>query len=449
MWAAGAHFSGTATNQPSGLLPVWRPLANDPRIEPGEVVGWRATRVYPSGPSMKRLDSNILALVQYGIPSDLARRAAESRLTVTKARALSLRDLEEQYPLTSDEARLIKDTVQRQPIDTETLNTLLERSSYTCTICHGEKGSAFVVHHIEAYANTQDNAYDNLIVLCPNDHDLAHGSGLTMSISQQQLRRAKDKWEAQVEKTNAARAARSTEVDESAIDYINVRRIEELCLQLFGKIPLTRATGSLLRKGIIDEEGSFQQHYVRQHLSGEAFLFDYINSGETLHYRDLMAHIVDRIPFDDLNAAIDRGKKQVAALEGHYTFFIGGVCSKRPELPITASTPGVVMHYTKRKVRIEWTLDPSFLVSMSAIMRQGGKNRYIIYCLVRTVDAEATPGEVLVTASPLLIAQPSAYADRIPAIGWQRRCPSYPDAELNQTLLESVENSTPSDEQGR
>ncbi len=396
---------------------------------------------------MKRLDSNTQAFVQYGIPSDLADRAAESRLTVTKARVLSLRDLEEQYSLTSDEARLIRDAVQRQPIAPDTLDTLLERSNYICAICHGEKGSAFIVHHIEAYAKTQDNAYGNLVVLCPNDHDLAHGSGLTMSISQQQLRRAKDKWEDLVEKTNAARAARCVDVDESAIDYINVRRIEELCLQLFGEIPITRATKSLLGKHIIDKHGLFQQHYVRKQLSGGAYLFDYVNSGETLHYRDLMARIVERVAFEDLNAAIDRGRKQVSALEGHYTFFIGGVYSQRPELPITASTPGVSMHYTKSKIRIQWTLDPNFLISLSAIMRQGGKNRYIIYCLLRTVDADAMPGQVLVTASPLLVAQPSVYANRIPAIGWQQRFSSYQDEDLDETLLESVVNSAPADKQ--
>ncbi|MFA5956124.1 HNH endonuclease signature motif containing protein [Hyphomicrobium sp.] len=370
---------------------------------------------------MKRLDLNAQQFVQYGISSELAARAASAGLTVSKVRTLSLDDLVSKFSLTSSEAKETKKAAQRQPVDKETMFTLLERSNYTCNVCHGTKGSSFIIHHIRPYAKTQDNDYRNLIVLCPNDHDLAHGGGLTMGIPAEGLERAKEKWELQVEKANALKAAQAVEVNESAIDYINVRRIEELCLQLYGKIPLTRATESLKAKGIIDAHGSFQQAYIQSHLSGGKFLFDYINSGETLHYRDLMALIAKKVEFVDLSEAIDHGKKKVAAVEGCYAFFIGGVYSNRPEIPITVITPAVVMYYTKRKIRVEWTLDPNFLFSMSAIARQGSKNRYIIYCLVRTMDADSTPGKVLLKASPLLIAQPSTFANRIPGVGWTER----------------------------
>jgi hypothetical protein len=385
---------------------------------------------------MNRLEANTEGFVQYGISSDLAERAAREGLTVTKARALSLKDMVEKFSLTPGEARVLKESVQRQAIEKDTLYTLLERSNYTCNICRGVKSSAFIVHHIKPYAKTQDNEYANLIVLCPNDHDLAHGSGLTMSISEEQLHRAKERWETQVEKANAAKAAQAVEINEGAIDYINIRRIEELCMQLFGKIPPTRATANLLSKGIIDAQGSFQQKYVRTNLSGGKFLFDYINSGEALHYRDLMVEIAKQIHFEDLSAAVDEGARRVAAFEGRYAFFIGGVYSKRPDLPITTSTPEVLMHYTKRKIRVEWILDPNFFFSVSAISRQGSKNRYIIYCLVRTVDADSTSGQVLVKASPLLIAQPSTYANRIPAIGWQDRYSHLIDEEAEASLDE-------------
>jgi hypothetical protein len=378
---------------------------------------------------MRRIELNAEGFVRYGISSDLAERAAKSGLTITKARTLSLKDLEEKFSLTSEESKELRDAVQREPVDEETLYRLLERSNYTCNICKGAKGPAFIVHHIRPYSSTQDNDYENLIVLCPNDHDLAHRGGLTLSISPEGLRRAKAKWEAQVETANAAKAAQAVEINDGAIDYVNVRRIEELCLQLFRRIPHTYATASLRSKGIIDEHGTFRQEFVRKHLSGGAYLFDYINSGETLHYRELMEHIAKKITFDDLSAAVDTGKKAVVSLEGHYAFFIGGVSSKRPKLPISATTPGVIMHYTKRKIRIEWILDPNFLFSMSAICRQGIKNRYIIYCLVRTVDTESAPGTVLVLASPLLIAQPTRYTDRTPAIRWERQFCEYGEGE--------------------
>ncbi|MNY81462.1 hypothetical protein D3C86_2230450 [compost metagenome] len=59
-------------------------------------------------------------------------------------------------------------------------------------------------------------------------------------------------------------------------------------------------------------------------------------------------------------------------------------------------------------------------MSMSAIARIGGTNRYIIYCLVRTVE-KLEDGSVLVKASPLLIAQPTKYVDKTPAISYQKR----------------------------
>lgn len=82
------------------------------------------------------------------------------------------------------------------------------------------------------------------------------------------------------------------------------------------------------------------------------------------------------------------------------------------------------MYYSRKKLRIEWILDPSFLMSMSAIVRVGGKNRYIIYCLVRTVD-ERADGSILVKASPLLIAQPTRYVDKTPTIAYQKLYEKY------------------------
>lgn len=370
---------------------------------------------------MKRLELNTEGLVQYGISLELAERAAVAGLTVTKVRALSLQDIVMKFSLNDEEARELKDGVQRQPIEADVLYLLLERSNYTCNICRGTKSASFIIHHIKPYAKSQDNTYTNLIVLCPNDHDLAHRGGLTMSITEKGLERAKEKWELQVENANAAKAAQAVDVNEGAIDYINVRRIEELCLHLFGTISRTRATDSLTSKGIIDAHGNFQQKHVSNTLSGGKFLFDYINSGEALHYRDLMSEIATKIQFEDLSAALEGGQALISSLEGRYAFFVGGVYSKRPEIPITVNTQPLVMHYQKRKIRIEWTLDPNFLFSMSAINRQGSKNRYIIYCLIRTVDINSVSGQITVKASPLLIAQPTAYVNRIPAIGWLAR----------------------------
>ena len=220
-------------------------------------------------------------------------------------------------------------------------------------------------------------------------------------------------------------------MNDDAIDYVNVKRIEELCVRLFGNIPRTTLTFSLRRAGILGSNGSFDQKYVQSNLSGGRYLFDYITHQETEHYKQLMQKISKVIDFIDLDVVAASGLSQLKASEGQYAFFIGGVCAKGPDLPISSSTPTVLLHYSRKNLRIEWILDPIFLMSMSAITRIGGKNRYIIYCLVRTAEKQPD-GAVLVKASPLLIAQPLKYVHKVPAIAYQRRY----ECEVDEGLID-------------
>lgn len=365
-------------------------------------------------------------LLQYGVASDLAMKANSAGLTVTKARSLSQRDMILKFGLSAAEAKFLSHCVRRKPINEQIVHLLLERSNFVCCVCKGQKGLSYVIHHIVGYEKTQDNTYNNLIVLCPVDHDLAHQSGLTLRLTESQLLITKANWERQVELANAQRAAQLIEINDDAIDYVNVKRIEELCVRLFKEIPQTTLTGSLRRAGILGAGGSFDQKYVQTNLSGGRYLFDYVTHQETEHYKQLMQKIAMVTAFIDLDSTANAGYAALKASEGHYAFFIGGVCAKGPDLPITASTPTILLNYSRKHLRIEWILDPIFMISMSAITRIGGKNRYIIYCLVRTVELQADK-VTLVRASPLLIAQPSKWVDKTPAIAYERRYAEYID----------------------
>lgn len=368
-------------------------------------------------------------LLQYGVSTVLAEKANDAGLTVSKARALSQKDMVSKYGLSVGEAKTLAVAVRRAAIDSDVVQLLLERSNFVCCVCKGAKSPAYIIHHIVEYEKTQDNKYTNLAVLCPTDHDLAHQGGLTLRLTDDQIRKAKTSWEKQVEIANAQRAAQKIEVSDDAIDYVNVKRIEELCVRLFKNIPETELTAGLKAAGILKNDGSFDQKYVQTNLSGGRYLFDYITHQETEHYKQLMQEVAKVVDFIDLDAAALAGRTQLKEAEGKYAFFIGGVHAKGPDVPITTSTPAVVMYYSRKKIRIEWILDPIFLMSMSAIGRIGGKNRYIIYCLVRTVD-ERQDGSVLVKASPLLIAQPTKYVDKTPAIGYQKKYEQYVEAAL-------------------
>ena len=156
-----------------------------------------------------QLEKNLLKFLQYGVSQDLGQRAVDAALTVTKVRAASQKDLVAKG-FSKDEARALKEAVARQPIDEEILLLLLDRSNYLCNCCKGHKGQSFIVHHIEEYSVSQDNSYENLVVLCPTDHDLAHRSPnqLTLTITPDMLRTSKANWEVEVERRNAERAVR-------------------------------------------------------------------------------------------------------------------------------------------------------------------------------------------------------------------------------------------------
>lgn len=356
-------------------------------------------------------------LLNYGVPSVLADKAAAAGLTTTKIRVLAKRDLRDKYGLTDVETAELKKCVVREPIDTQLADLLLGRSNHLCCVCRGAH-SGVVLHHIEEYEKSQDNSYANLAVLCPNHHDLAHrAAGLTLGLTADQIRKARTSWERLVEVSNAQNAARSLKVSDEAIDYVNVMRIEEMCVQRFGSVPPTTISPYLTRLGILGPGRRFDEAFVRKRLSGGNYLFDYINSSETEHYRQLLKKLSETIEFEDLSEAARSGIRRLKALEGRYAFFIGGVTSKRPKWPIKGSTPFAWRHRTT-KVDIRWDADANYLMSSSSISRQGSTNRYILYGLVRTVQAlKGKPTEV--TCSPLLVAQPAAYVDRTPNIAWR------------------------------
>lgn len=370
------------------------------------------------------------AFLRYGVAKDLATKANEVGLTITKVRSLSRSDVISRFGLSSNEAKILKLCVLRAPIEDHVIQTLLERSNFACSVCKGQKGPSYIIHHIVEYEKTQDNTYNNLAVLCPIDHDLAHRGGLTLRLTESQIRTAKAKWERQVELENAQRAAQLIEVRDDAVDYINIKRIEELCVRLFKIIPKTTLTTSLRRVGILGSGGSFDQKYVKEHLSGKRYLFDYITHQESEHYKQLMQEIAKSVNFVDLDEVASLGYGELKMIEGRYAFFIGGVYAKSPKLPITAGTPAILMHYTRKNLRIEWLLDPIFMMSMSAITRIGGKNRYIIYCLIRTVEKQSN-NVVLVKGSPLLIAQPTKWVHKTPGIHYERRYAEYIGDDLD------------------
>lgn len=147
--------------------------------------------------------------INYGVPSDWAKEYESIGISTNTFRNTSMKNLRIKYNVPDYQIEFVKNCLKRKPIDDEILQELLKKSNFTCCICKGEKSKAFIVHHIVEYSLSQDNSYSNLAVLCPNDHDLAHRDGisLTNKLSAKQIIKAKKDWEKQVEINNEESAS--------------------------------------------------------------------------------------------------------------------------------------------------------------------------------------------------------------------------------------------------
>jgi hypothetical protein len=142
------------------------------------------------------MDQRELTFLKYGISSSLITRILKEKLTVSSIRKISNKLLIEKFNLQKDEVKYIKNCIIKKPVDKNVVNNLLINNNFTCCCCLGQKSNSFIIHHIEEYENTQDNSYENLAVLCPTCHDLAHSPRmLSLTISKEQLKLAKSKWE--------------------------------------------------------------------------------------------------------------------------------------------------------------------------------------------------------------------------------------------------------------
>ena len=142
------------------------------------------------------MNKKMYNFVKYGISQDLATELISKDLNITTLKNTSIKNLTDKYNIDKIIATEIKNLVTRNPIDKTVLNELLINNNFTCCCCLGDKGLTFIVHHIEEYEISQDNSYDNLAVLCPTCHDLAHAPRLlTLSITKEQLINAKNTWE--------------------------------------------------------------------------------------------------------------------------------------------------------------------------------------------------------------------------------------------------------------
>ena len=62
----------------------------------------------------------------------------------------------------------------RKAIPTSTKSLIFKRANNSCELCNCNIDYILNIHHKRSYAETQDNSYENLILLCPNCHSIIH-----------------------------------------------------------------------------------------------------------------------------------------------------------------------------------------------------------------------------------------------------------------------------------
>lgn len=112
-------------------------------------------------------------LIAVGIDSALAAKAIDNGFALSKLKAASKQDLMASF--SEEEAALLWDAARRKPIEKETIRRLVEENDWKCCVCWDiKREEPVIVHHIEEHSKTQDDSYDNLVVLCLKHHADVH-----------------------------------------------------------------------------------------------------------------------------------------------------------------------------------------------------------------------------------------------------------------------------------
>lgn len=173
--------------------------------------------------AMKQIERNRKNFLKYGLPDNLINKLIQQGYTVDKVRSATKNDLG-QF-LSKEETDIAKERTKRQQIPDEVFARLVTETELSCCFCWniGEE-KPIIIHHIDEYNRTQDNSFNNLIVLCLNHHAEVHTK---REISRQnypkiRLLNQKEKWIEAVSQYRAGnRPAPGEESESPKINVVN------------------------------------------------------------------------------------------------------------------------------------------------------------------------------------------------------------------------------------
>lgn len=362
--------------------------------------------------------------LQYGISIDLANKLTSIGIPKTTFASTSTENLRTKYGLSDNEIEIVKDAITRKPIDINTVESLLENSNFTCCICKGTKSKSYIIHHIEEYSVSQDNGYHNLAVLCPDDHDLAHkkGRSLTLKLTPEQIINEKYKWEEKVKELNIQQASRSGNITE--VDFLNIPRIVELYQELFKKIPTTKYTSQLHTINLITNDGLIDDNGIKEVNKNPAtpFIF-FAPYGSTLlrfHYYEVFQEILNYLEFIDLDTLLNK-KSVKEGIIGKYCFYVGGLYSSPLPDPISDDSELMTFYFKRKHFLVNFLVDPKYFCSSSAKWRTFHRGTYMIFGKIRNVNVEVIEEQkkIVLDIRPYCFGLPDLEKNRKPLIAYR------------------------------
>lgn len=371
---------------------------------------------------MKELDTYI----KYGVNTELAGKLMRLNLSISNIKTLPFEDLISIYGLDANEVQYLKKLFIRQPIPDDVLYELLENSNYVCCVCKGVKSDGYVIHHINPYSITRDNSYSNLAVLCPADHDLAHreGVGLTSKLTQKQIIHAKIKWEKEVEKHNSIKACISGTY--SHIEFCNIERILDLCIQTHGCIPKVKLTDYLVANEILLPTGlvndaKLNKDYPNRIISPLNFFAGGSAAFLREYYFQLFTSVLNNKKIFDLDNLLNKTALTKTNLIGTMCIYIGGIYGTTPKIPVTIDAPPIKMYMRRKPFYVTWIIDPRFMTSNTATIRIGGHNIHFICGTIRSIDTIIIEGKQFIhyDIRPYIMGAPSIHFNRRPNISYR------------------------------
>lgn len=249
----------------------------------------------------------------------------------------------------------------RPAIPADTLTKVLFANRWVCCICRDAERPV-IVHHIQPWAESRDHSAENLAVLCTQHHGEAHTTrGLEVTLSPSRLRDAKQLWEAEAARLDAAAIQEGTQLQSDNWLYFNHLRLLELAVA--GGVDVTEVPGffAALRAAVCDRDGNIIK-------AAEPESFMYVDSDRMPLYRymknmlyALLAHATVRNISDDL----DRGVLKTLVLEGDL-IYVQGLHVFSDAQPAPSNAQPVNGRRSANKVEISFVFDRREATSMSS-----------------------------------------------------------------------------------